>query len=74
MVTVEHDCDAAVENPLENGHNKIRLKASGEENTTVGPIGWCRGPRMQPSERSDALTIEFPKKNKANFEHEHNYE
>lgn len=69
---MEHDCDVAVENLVENGDSKIRLEAIGEENTTVGPIGWCHGQRTRPSERSDALTIEFPEKNKANFEHEHN--
>jgi hypothetical protein len=52
-VTVEHNCNAALESLLENGDNRLWFKASCREDTTVGPLNWCRGPRTETSERSE---------------------
>jgi hypothetical protein len=38
-VAVEHDCGATMESFLENGDNRIKLEASGQENTIVGQLG-----------------------------------
>ena len=59
-VAVKHGCDAAVESLLNNRDIRLWLEASGQENTTVGSLGWCRGPRMGTSGRSNILTIEIP--------------
>jgi hypothetical protein len=37
-VAVEHGC-GAVKSLLENGDNMLWLEASGQEDTTVGPLG-----------------------------------
>ena len=38
-VVVEHACSVAVESLLDNGDNRIRLDASGHEDTIVGSLG-----------------------------------
>jgi hypothetical protein len=48
-----------VESLLENRNNRLWLEASGREDTSVGPMGWCRCPRTGTSRRSDALSTIF---------------